>query len=482
MKIHRQQDLPENVQISLERVLKLSDKMLVYLSYLSFIFSNILGLIYNRFWLALIVSLFLLGAFVAVQKYLKQRKWKIFFIPIFWISWVILNIAISKGLPEMQFLFFIYLFVLVIYRNKIIILLSTSLILLYNIILYFFLLNDFPFNDLLQRNFLDIGQLSYENTFWSLFWYATAGLVTIWIAEILEKRTISSLLTAYKQDRHVYIFDKNKKFAEEISKGNFNIEYEAEENDDLGKALNLMKNNLKKILEIKEKEKIIKDFMNMGVTKIDAILRTLHENLEVFSYQVVAHLIDYLKANQGAIFIVNDNNKDDIHLSLKACYAYDRQKYINKKVEIGEGLIGTMYLEKKFLYLKELPKNYIYIKSGLGKSMPKSLVISPLIHNKEIVGILEIASFNEFKDYELDLIKVISKNIASTIISIKIRRQTENLLSQSNRLTSEMKEKEEELRQNMEELTTTQEENDRVIHYLHKLLDKNKIEYNNDYE
>ncbi|OQY00117.1 MAG: hypothetical protein B6I24_00505 [Bacteroidetes bacterium 4572_128] len=140
-----------------------------------------------------------------------------------------------------------------------------------------------------------------------------------------------------------------------------------------------------------------------------------------------------------------------------------------------------MYLEKKFIYLTEIPKNYIKIKSGIGKASPRALVVSPLIHNKEIIGILEIASFDKFTKQEIKLIKLVSEYIAAAIISTKIKQKTEKLLIKSNKLTEEMQEKEEELRQNMEELETTQEESQRVIDYLSDILKKNNIKYKKEF-
>ena len=59
-----------------------------------------------------------------------------------------------------------------------------------------------------------------------------------------------------------------------------------------------------------------------------------------------------------------ENNK---YLEQTACYAYDCKKFANKRLEWGEGLIGTCVLEKQTIYLTAIPDSYMEITSGLGK-------------------------------------------------------------------------------------------------------------------
>jgi PAS domain-containing protein len=86
----------------------------------------------------------------------------------------------------------------------------------------------------------------------------------------------------------------------------------------------------------------------------------------------------------------------------------------------------------------------------------------PLQANNVIYGVIEIASFHELKDYQIDFIEKLSESIAITISTVQNTDKNRKLLDESQMFAELMKAQEEEMRQNMEELTATQEEMRRV--------------------
>jgi PAS domain S-box-containing protein len=225
------------------------------------------------------------------------------------------------------------------------------------------------------------------------------------------------------------------------------------EKDELSKAVNQMIDNLKTAAEDEAK----RSWANEGIARFGEILRSDKE-LNLLAETVIANLVKYNGANQGAFFLVNESASKEVHLEMIACYAYNRKKFISKRIEIGEGLVGQCYLEKDSIYLTDIPQSYVQITSGLGEAKPSSVLIVPLLNNGRIEGIIELASFKPFKEYEIAFIKKIAESIASTISTVRVNEQTRSLLEKSQQQAEELRAQEEEMRQNMEELNATQEE------------------------
>lgn len=267
---------------------------------------------------------------------------------------------------------------------------------------------------------------------------------------------LNDLVDSFKQFTH---------FAKEIGEGNYDANFKPlSDQDDLGNALLEMRDNLKKASEEEAKrqeEDKQRNWASQGIAKFSEILRENNDNLDELSFQIIQNLVNYTEANQGGLFLVNDEDEDNKFIELKAAYAFNRRKYLERNIDFGVGLIGRAVQEGETIYMTDIPDNYINITSGLGEANPRSLLIVPLKTNDEIHGVIEMASFKEFQQYQIDFVEKIAENIASTLATVKINIRTNELLERTQQQAEEMKSQEEEMRQNMEELKATQEESSR---------------------
>jgi PAS domain S-box-containing protein len=250
-------------------------------------------------------------------------------------------------------------------------------------------------------------------------------------------------------------FSEITRFAEDIGNGKYDVPFKPLSDEDmLGNALIEMRDNLKKVSEEDKK----RNWATSGMAKFGEILRNYSNNFDKLADEIISNLVKYLEANQGALFIIeNESDSDEPYMQLASCYAWDKKKFIEKKIYRGEGLSGQAWIEGGTIYLTEIPNEYISITSGLGEANPKSILIVPLKVNEDIHGVIEIAAFKAFDDYEIEFVERVSESIASTISSVKVNDRTQKLLEESTMMTEQMRAQEEEMRQNMEELQATQE-------------------------
>lgn len=251
-------------------------------------------------------------------------------------------------------------------------------------------------------------------------------------------------------------------FANHIGSGNLDYEFNLlSEEDKLGLALVDMRNSLKKA-QNDEQERKIEDqkrrWTNEGLAKFADILRQNNDNLETLSNEIIKNLVYYLEANQGGLFLLNDDDKNNIFLDLVSAFAFDREKHIEKRIEYGDGIVGSVAIEKETTYIEDIPDEYISITSGLGGANPNALLVVPLNMEDKVYGVIEIASFKKIEKYQIEFVENVAEDIASTMSSVKISIQTNDLLEKSQQQSEEMSAQEEEMRQNMEELQATQEE------------------------
>ncbi len=259
--------------------------------------------------------------------------------------------------------------------------------------------------------------------------------------------------------------EKILSFTERLAQGeidvDYNIDAEKEVDDEIGNSLIRLRDHLKRSKEEEEtrkKEDYQRSWVNEGLAKFGDIVRQNNDSLQDLSYNIISNLVDYLDAKQGGVFLINDEDPEDKHFELAACYAYNRKKFLEKRIEWEEGLIGACALEQEPIYLLDIPEEHVTITSGLGETKPTSLLIVPLKINEEIHGVMEIASLKEFEKYQIDFVEKLAETIASVISSAKVNLHTAKLLEESQEKEKKLREQEDEMRKNLEELNIAKEE------------------------
>lgn len=220
---------------------------------------------------------------------------------------------------------------------------------------------------------------------------------------------------------------------------------------ELGKALSQMREELLK--DAKQNE--IQNIINTGLAKFADIFAKYGSNITQLSDAFLENLVSYLQANQGGLFLM-ENEGGIPYLELKASFAYNQKRYSERIVEAGQGLIGQVWKEGETSYVREIPQFYVNITSGLGEATPDALLIVPLKANNTVLGVVELASFQEFLPHQRQFVEKVAENMAQVIANSQQAEQTRYLLQESQALAQNLQAREAELKEKMATLQFTQ--------------------------
>lgn len=415
-----------------------------------FLFGIFLSFFYDTYMVALGVGALNLLAFFVTKSLLPNSNFYRYVLGGIYAVFAAQFIYQMHGLFEMHFFVFVGSTLLIAYQNW---KLQLPLILL--VVVHHATFAYLQYSGMKEIYFT---QLAYMDLQTFMFHGGLAAVIVAicgyWAFD-LERVAMSEAKNKVILENQLTNVSNNISFAEQISKGNLNVEYKLlDDNDELGKSLLQMRHNLKDAAEREQKER----FITVGITKIGDIIREFGNDTQQLADEFIRGLIKYADLNQGGLFLLEDKKGEASHLNLASCYAFDRKKFLTKEVSIGEGLVGQCFLERHPIYMTNIPKDYVQITSGLGGATPRCIYMVPVKTEEEIVGVIELASFTELEDHQKEFFQKAAENIASAILSSRTTQKVKLLLQESQQQTEEMKSQEEEMRQNMEELQATQEE------------------------
>jgi hypothetical protein len=258
-------------------------------------------------------------------------------------------------------------------------------------------------------------------------------------------------------------------FAASIETGDLDADFSPLSHEDvLGNSLLDMRESLKNARTEAEKRRIENERRNRaneGYTMFSELMRRGSEDIYELSYSIISNLVAYIDVIQGGIFILNDDNEKEVYLELSASVAYERRKFIKKRIEIGDGLVGACAYEKQKIYIKNIPEKYAEIRSGLGTAQPTSLLIVPLLMEDNLIGVIELASLKKIDDFDIEFTEKVSESIAASLYAAKINARTIELETEYNNLLKDHKtatetiiEKDKEIKRLRRTITTLKEE------------------------
>jgi HAMP domain-containing protein/signal transduction histidine kinase/CheY-like chemotaxis protein len=192
------------------------------------------------------------------------------------------------------------------------------------------------------------------------------------------------------------------------------------------------------------------DWLKTKLAKFSRMLQG-QRDLNTVGRLILSELAAVVTAHH-AVFYVVDASKESAQLKLIASYAAKGRGSMREFLDLGEGLVGQCAIEKQTISLTKVPEDYIKISSGLGETLPRNILVLPVIFEGQVRGVLELASLEGFNDTHHALLDQLTESIGIVINTIEANTRTEDLLTQSQSLAHELQNRQQELQQTNEAL------------------------------
>ena len=170
-------------------------------------------------------------------------------------------------------------------------------------------------------------------------------------------------------------------------------------------------------------------------------------SVKELSDSLLSCLNDQLGSLVGAIYLLEDE-----HLVMTSSFAYTKRKGDTSRFKLGESMVGQAALEEKLFVVRDLPETYAPVSSGLGASVPKEVMLVPMLFNGHLIAVLELMSFRGFNDEDIEFMERASESVAIALNSAINRVRLSQALDRTRQQAEAMEQQQEELRATNEEL------------------------------
>src|SRR4051794_10458368 len=189
------------------------------------------------------------------------------------------------------------------------------------------------------------------------------------------------------------------------------------------------------------------DWLRSNLARIGGRMQG-QRDLQALCTMLMSEITSVVQAQQGAFFLFAADHAEPV-LRLTSSYAYSGE---DGEFRLGEGLVGQAAVERNRLRVQGAPASYLTIKGGLGQAPPADVVVLPVLFEEQVLGVIELGSFRSYSEQHLIFLDQLVETIGVVLNTIIANTRTEELLTQSQRLTQELQVQSDELQRTNAEL------------------------------
>ena len=190
------------------------------------------------------------------------------------------------------------------------------------------------------------------------------------------------------------------------------------------------------------------DWLKTNLARFTGMLQG-QRDLTTVGRMLLSELAPLVNAQQGVLYQMGTDESDN--MTLLSAFANSEDGHL-QRIKLGEGLVGQCALEKRRMLIANLPPSTTPVRSGLFESVPRSVIVLPVLFEDRVKAVIELASLSEFTASHLAFLDQLTSSIGIVLNSIEATMQTEGLLKQSQQLAVELQTQQKELQQTNEQL------------------------------
>jgi HAMP domain-containing protein/signal transduction histidine kinase/CheY-like chemotaxis protein len=180
------------------------------------------------------------------------------------------------------------------------------------------------------------------------------------------------------------------------------------------------------------------DWLKTNLARVSGLMQG-QRVLATVTQLIMSELTPSVTAQHGAFFLAeSDAEGQPRELRLIASYGYTRRNEVSDRFSLGESLVGQAALERKTIEITEPPDDYIRVSSGLGRSIPASILIMPILFEDQVLGVIELAWLRPPSTIHRTFLEQLMETLGVVLNTIIANMRTEELLQQSQSLNAEL--------------------------------------------
>lgn len=161
------------------------------------------------------------------------------------------------------------------------------------------------------------------------------------------------------------------------------------------------------------------EWMDSGLHHLTSVIGQNRNSSQELCQSALDLLSKYLSCEVAGLYLARYVEEDgEMKLFLRASYGYsDEQKQAYAVLGSHEGVLGACFSDGTLQRLKNLDSEQVpNINSGLGMSVPPSLLLVPLVSAVGVVGVMVLGRIAKFEDFEVAFLNMVVPGFAHSIL------------------------------------------------------------------